>query len=275
MKTLSHLLKEFQEELRQINISNHNIMKKANLSIVCCNSCLHKMRKQIEIVKIDSKDDEINFFKNIKSEPLVSLIYYREVRSFELKIQNTPVHIRKRVIKKQLKKVYKFLQLHIETLQYINNNLNHLDHIFFTRTQEEHTHLFHKGSYFFDPQFNTSKDQLFAKTKAYLKFMKYLKAKKKMINNPNQSINILIESNLQWTASKVALVEIIYALYHKKAINNGNVDIKQIAVCFQSLFNIEIGDYYKIFAEIKNRQNNHTKYLDELSHNLKEHIRKS
>ena len=36
---------------------------------------------------------------------------------------------------------------------------------------------------------------------------------------------------LQWTDSKVALVEFIYALYAGKCFNNGNTSLKDIAFC--------------------------------------------
>ena len=48
---------------------------------------------------------------------------------------------------------------------------------------------------------------------------------------------------LQWTDSKVALVEFIYALYAGKCFNNGNTSLKDIAFCCETLFNIEIGYY--------------------------------
>ena len=48
---------------------------------------------------------------------------------------------------------------------------------------------------------------------------------------------------LQWTDSKVALVEFIYAIYAGKCFNNGNTSLKDIAFCCEILFNIEIGDF--------------------------------
>jgi hypothetical protein len=69
---------------------------------------------------------------------------------------------------------------------------------------------------------------------------------------------------LQWTDSKVALVEFIYALYAGKCFNNGNTSLKDIAFCCETLFNIEIGDFYRIFLEIRNRKKSRTQFLDKL-----------
>ena len=69
---------------------------------------------------------------------------------------------------------------------------------------------------------------------------------------------------LQWTDSKVALVEFIYAIYAGKCFNNGNTSLKDIAFCCEVLFNIEVGDFYRIFLEIRNRKKNRTQFLDKL-----------
>lgn len=79
---------------------------------------------------------------------------------------------------------------------------------------------------------------------------------------------IIEEKQLQWTESKVALVEFIYALYAGKCLNNGDSSLKDIAFCCELLFNIEIGDFYRIFLEIRNRKKNRTQFLDKLKEKI-------
>ena len=81
--------------------------------------------------------------------------------------------------------------------------------------------------------------------------------------------------SLQWTSSKTALTELIYALHHSRSINNGNADIKEIAIMFQKVLHFDIGDYYKTFSEIKSRKISRTKFLDDLSSGLLSHIKNS
>ena len=73
------------------------------------------------------------------------------------------------------------------------------------------------------------------------------------------------DNSLKWTASKTALTELIYALYCHRVFNNGNTDIKLIARTFEDAFNIELGDFYHTFMELKARKINRTKFLDSLS----------
>lgn len=79
-------------------------------------------------------------------------------------------------------------------------------------------------------------------------------------SNSNHQIN--------WTESKVALTELIYALFSTGAINNGKVEIDEIALAFESVFNVDLNNYYRSFLEIKMRKNNRTKFLDILRSSL-------
>ncbi len=50
--------------------------------------------------------------------------------------------------------------------------------------------------------------------------------------------------------------------------DNGNADIKQIAQSLEIFFNIELGDFYHTYSELKNRKINRTKFLDNLRDTL-------
>ena len=62
-------------------------------------------------------------------------------------------------------------------------------------------------------------------------------------------------------------MELIYAAQATGCFNNGKADIKELAIYFARVFNIDLGDFYRNFLEIKNRQNP-TKFLELLKDNL-------
>jgi hypothetical protein len=64
-----------------------------------------------------------------------------------------------------------------------------------------------------------------------------------------------------WTASIPGLVEIIYLM--KDCVDNGNVEIKEIADWFEYIFQVKLGNIYKIIEQIAKRKKNKTKFLDE------------
>ena len=67
-----------------------------------------------------------------------------------------------------------------------------------------------------------------------------------------------------WTGNKVDLVELIYALEKASCLNHGHVNIKEIVVYIEVVFNVDLGDYYHTFCEMRNRANR-TAFLDRLT----------
>jgi len=89
---------------------------------------------------------------------------------------------------------------------------------------------------------------------------------------PNGNINSngvkFNSSSLNWTESKAALVELIYALHSSHSINDGRADIKTIAKLFERIFSLGLGDVYHTFSEIRNRKIEQTKFIDLLKDSL-------
>lgn len=77
-----------------------------------------------------------------------------------------------------------------------------------------------------------------------------------------QRVNQII-SKIRWTANKIDLVELIYALYHSRCLNRGEIEIKAIIEAFEQLFNVKLGNYYRTYVDIPRRAKR-TKFLCEL-----------
>lgn len=71
-----------------------------------------------------------------------------------------------------------------------------------------------------------------------------------------------------WTGSKVSLVELLYALQSTVSFNNGSIGIKTLASELQSLFNVDIGNYYRVFQEMRIRKSSRTSFMDQLKDRL-------
>ena len=80
------------------------------------------------------------------------------------------------------------------------------------------------------------------------------------------------KSPLKWTASQVALVELIYALHASDVFHQGPPDIRQIAETLAQAFNIPVPNSYRSFQDILARQTSPTLFLDTLKKNLERHI---
>ncbi len=79
-------------------------------------------------------------------------------------------------------------------------------------------------------------------------------------------------SNLSWTSSKTDLIELIYALQSNGSVNSGTAEIKEMASGCEQIFNLDLGNYYHTFEEIRSRKSNRTKFLDHLKESLEKRI---
>ena len=94
----------------------------------------------------------------------------------------------------------------------------------------------------------------------------------KLNGEPVNKNGITIKSDFLWTAPKSALIEVIYALYYKGVINNGSAEIKQLVHGFEVFFNVELGDPYRHFVNIKQRKKTTATFLESLTDSLIKHM---
>ncbi|WP_298948607.1 RteC domain-containing protein [uncultured Polaribacter sp.] len=122
-----------------------------------------------------------------------------------------------------------------------------------------------------DEQFSTSKDSTVAKILAFDMLIIHLKKEVDKLEDNGMETNgntFKKQSQLFWTGNKTELVELIYALYSAGKINSGTADIKELAMTFEEMFNINLGDFYRTFLEIRSRKINQTKFIDKLKESL-------
>jgi hypothetical protein len=85
--------------------------------------------------------------------------------------------------------------------------------------------------------------------------------------NPNNSIKEALPTDgtkLFWTGTKNELTELIYALYASMCISRGKVGIRKLAMVFQTLFKMQLGDLHNAFHRMKYRTDRQTLFLDQL-----------
>ncbi len=107
--------------------------------------------------------------------------------------------------------------------------------------------------------------------------IKYLKICIKTLTKSKANYGDKIRSDakyntVKWTGEKVDLIELVYAIYYSNKVNNGNVTLKQIVKLMEYSFSIELGDPYRTYSGIKDRQNSQARFLEELLQKFKEQI---
>jgi hypothetical protein len=255
-----------EAELKQIDSEEYGTLKKAERSIYCISNCLKKLKEHIQERKFPNQDDEILFFKEIKPSIYSKLIYFVKVFNIESKKPNGSDKSQKKYLLNELDKLENFFSENLEFYQYIRNNMTYLDDKYFVRGKLDIRLYMDTFIYDADPEFSTSHDYKAAKIIANDLLSIYLKTELSVMEKKEFSANknfIISKGKYTWTDSKAALTELIYAIHSVGCINNGNIEIKELANFLESLFRIDLGDYYRDYLQIKCRQNQ-TKFIDTL-----------
>ena len=80
---------------------------------------------------------------------------------------------------------------------------------------------------------------------------------------------------LQWTGNAIDLVEMIYGISEMGCINNGNIQLNELAPVLYAFFGVNSKDCYRFYTDIKRRKNDsRTYFLDKMQVKLNEKMRK-
>ena len=75
-------------------------------------------------------------------------------------------------------------------------------------------------------------------------------------------------ARLTWTDSKAALIELAYALQSAGSLNDRKAGLREIIECLQAAFHIDLGHYPRVFQEILSRKSGYSNYIDKLREKL-------
>jgi len=278
LKAYNDVIDDFKGKLSALEAQDLDIYIKTEEIAIICNQILVELQDLVLNQCFNCEADEIEFFKCLKPKVVSKLIYYIEYFNIQYKL---PKGLKKHQIKylnEQIIKLQKYFKSNSEFYYYYQKRESNLDDLYFLRKNKklrinQGSHLF-----FTDHKFSTNHDNTLATILAHEKLIKKLLEDIESLSA--NYINVMASSKvgqkqhkLNWTGSKTDLIELIYGLHASGAINNGNVEIKDIAILFQEMLNIDLGNYYHSFVEMRTRKINQTKFIDKLKKNLSEYIK--
>lgn len=278
MKNYHNLLTDLESNLKSLEEQQDDLLLKTEQAVKSCKKTLSELQKMVSKNGFASITEEIEFFKTIKPLVVSKLIYYIEYFNIQCK---RPKGIKKLQIKYLyafILKLQEYYNVNMEFYHYYLKNETNLDKQFFLRRHKKVRLNIESYHFFTDQNFSTSHDNTVATIIAY----------EHLISKLHSDINNLIPqymetttaikafqnyNQLNWTGTKTDLIELIYALHSSGVINNGNVDIKDIATALEESFNIDLGNYYHSFVELRTRKINQTKFIDKLKESFLSYIK--
>lgn len=264
------LMSELEHQLKLIHLETENQVQLAEQAIKNSIAALEKLKTFFIKYKQLNKKEEIEFFRDIKPKFAAKLIYYNEIYSIET---NKPFGSQKtmgKYYKAELNKLKVFFEKNQEFYRYYRTVNNCLDNKYFIR--EKYDLKLMVDSFYFqaDHRFTTSHDYKVARILANDEIKKFLEEQIEKLGR--KTITIQSPSPLskgpKWTGSKVELIELIYALHTEGVFNNGASGLKEVTTFFETVFNIDLGQFNRVFLEIRNRKSERTKFLNTLKNKL-------
>lgn len=267
-ETALRLLEDLETQLKEIELAKKETIEHVEDSIRRTISVLETLKTNFVKYKFESKKDEISFFKDIKPQFVCKLIYYNEIYNI---ITNKPFGGNKALKKYytgELAKLKSFYTENVEFFKYYRNGNTYLDNKYFVRGRYDIKLTLDSFYFQADSRFSTSHDFKVAKIMANDLIQYYLESEIDKIENKAPLFNLTERQVQKWTGTKIALIELVYALHAEGVFNNGASDLKETAKFFEEVFDIDLGQFHRTFFEMRARKADRTKFLNSLRDTL-------
>ncbi|MDR7127706.1 hypothetical protein J2X69_000034 [Algoriphagus sp. 4150] len=258
------LMEKLQLKLDQFPLGNDNGLLMIESSFNLIDKTIDQLKEILSGYHFKSEDEEIEFFKIWMTALLSQSIFYSELFLIESDRPKNKRSTQTSYYGEKMDDIQEYIQRYASLNNYLVMEKTYLDRVYFLRNSEApliYPDLVHQT---LDTRFCTVYTLHFARLKAMIRLMNYLAAMDHSgIRMPNQKSRRKDPLPvLQWTGSKVELVELVYALKTASVINKGSVNLSDLVLVFGEVFGTELKDCYRIFLQIKSRKKNRTVFLD-------------
>jgi hypothetical protein len=271
INTAEKIYQDLDVQLALIEQEQVILLKRAELSMLSCENALEELRKIVFYKKVKTVNEEITFFKKIKPRFFSLLIYYAKVVAFEkAKLPGNKLY-QLSFLEKAQQSIENFYEENRDFHTYYITGSTSLDDRYFVRNKLD-THMVIDEYYvYLDRSFSTFHETMIARFLAYKRLSELIEQERHLLlSSPNQPENS--QGAITWTDNKTSLIELLYALNTAGTFNRGTIELKELANSFSKNFNIDLGDFYRTWSEIKLRKEP-TKFLDTLKFTLENRIK--
>ncbi len=233
-------------------------------------SAIRQLKELLRHYEFTDWSEEIYFFKITKPKFIALYIYYSKILSIEASKPYADPEVLKAYYENERANLLHFYNEHKDFMNYYRRKSTYLDKKYFVRFRFDFKLKLSPEFYSYDEGFSTSHDHLVSQILANDLLEKFLTEK---INSgayhghPSES-----GTSIEWTAPKVALTEMLYALHLTKCFNGGHADLAEIFRWAESSMNINLGNYHKTLAELRLRKTDRSKFLSLLQQNFNQYL---
>jgi len=266
---IKEITKSYLDKLQTMEKFDGDILHSIPPIIKLLEEMFNRLRTFIVDYTFENENEEIRFFKEIKPQLFSKLIYYQTIYRIEAMRPNGSDEVQEKYIEKELDRLKDYFDQNLDFYQYYRTKCSHLDKLFFTRGESLSYPNLESFYYERDPNFSSHCDFKVTSILANDLLRIYLKADILKLKEHDSHVKEIQFPKIKetWTRSKVDLVELIYAICETNCFNHGKISLKRLADYFGNVFNVDLGNPYHTYVEIRDR-NQRTSFLDELKANL-------
>lgn len=260
----TNLYNTLSEQLLAVSRSADNGLQRSERSCQLIQAALKELKAFILDYTFTDAAEEIRYFKEVKPQFLRERIYFSELYAIEAHLPVGGGDTARQYYNLFLDKVSQYFARHHVLYNYYRLGKTTYDDYFFLRSA--HTDLLIDEELVeIDSRVCTANSYILSKLQAYERITEYLrKCLYQLDNLPVATDEKGKKFANSWTDSITALIELVYALHARGSINNGKGSIKQIITDFELIFNVEVGNFYRTFQNMRIRKKNATPFLDGL-----------
>jgi hypothetical protein len=259
---------EFEREYEVLKNASDDVLSVSLEIIKYIEIKLKELFKWLKKYVFDTIQEEIYFFKELKPRMVSKLLFYNAIVELETTLPLT----KKNKIKhyeKYLSEINQFSGNNQEIYKYYRSRKSNKDEEYFVR--RNHKILFHHNCCLINNNVKicTCHDHNFATIISNKMLAKFLEKKLDELNGLVKDNSDPKKHKFNWTATKVDLTEMVYGFQATGSINNGNFDLKELAVFLGTMFNVEIdSNLYGHYSDIKSRKVSKTRFINTMSDKL-------
>jgi hypothetical protein len=256
---------EFEREYEVLKNTSEDVLTVSLEIIHYIEKKLKEMFNWLKKHVFKTLQEEIYFFKELKPRMVSKLLYYKELFNVESSLPPSKKNKRKHY-EEWLAKIHQYGLNNREFYQYYRSRTTVKDEDLFVR--RSYKNIFRDDCCLinYDSKLCTSHDYNVAIIIANDMLTSYLENKLDELNGTRTAYSTM-NNKITWTGTKIEMAEMIYGLHYKQMLNNGNIDIKEIARGFSIAFNIDFDEkaLYRCLQDIKKREPLNAIFLQDLS----------
>lgn len=249
---VNQLQEQLEAQLFQIENETNNPLKAAKRAFSAAKDAVARLQEYILAYSFKDRQEAIQFYKEEEPSFHARLIYYAGVYRIERSKPVGSKEIIKAFFEEELNKIYLFFRENEDFYKYYRTGADFMDEMFFIPDGDTSQIAIDEYSCILNNHLCTAHGYKVARIKAFEKLQAYLNSQLAQTDDLPQPQPV--ETNCKWTGSKVALTELMYALVYSGMINNGHIQVKELAETLEYIFQTKLGNYYRTRQEMYSRK---------------------